>query len=194
VRRPDDRSINRTVHVGVGARAAAAPRGRYDLFSYAVVDAYARSFTRAGFGDAVQAIRAGHGAGDRARAWPRSPGPNTTSVPCIEAEIVDPRTGSHLLVRSEAPMSSAGSRPLTERSQALPETTSELGTAEWVACHCCGLSFPASRMVRFRNHPSDGLCVGCAEWLYACSRAIVRRAYPILQVPARIRAWMTPSR
>ena len=31
-----------------------------------MVDAYARSFTRAGFGDAVRAIRASHRAGDRA--------------------------------------------------------------------------------------------------------------------------------
>jgi alkanesulfonate monooxygenase SsuD/methylene tetrahydromethanopterin reductase-like flavin-dependent oxidoreductase (luciferase family) len=45
-----------------------APQARYDLFSYAVVDAYARSFTRAGFGDAVQAIRAAHRSGDRAGA------------------------------------------------------------------------------------------------------------------------------
>src|SRR5690242_10796895 len=41
---------------------------RYDLFSYAVVDAYANSFTRAGYGDAIQAIRAAHRAGDRAGA------------------------------------------------------------------------------------------------------------------------------
>jgi alkanesulfonate monooxygenase SsuD/methylene tetrahydromethanopterin reductase-like flavin-dependent oxidoreductase (luciferase family) len=66
VRRGGNATIYANVHVGVGDRAAAASRGRYDLFSYAVVDAYARSFTRAGFGDCVQAIRAAHAAGDRA--------------------------------------------------------------------------------------------------------------------------------
>jgi hypothetical protein len=41
--------------VGVGDRDAAVAQARRDLFSYAVVDAYARSFTQAGFGDAVAA-------------------------------------------------------------------------------------------------------------------------------------------
>jgi alkanesulfonate monooxygenase SsuD/methylene tetrahydromethanopterin reductase-like flavin-dependent oxidoreductase (luciferase family) len=68
VRRGGNATIYANVHVGVGDRAAAAPQARYDLFSYAVVDAYARSFTRAGFGPAVQAIRAAHRAGDRAGA------------------------------------------------------------------------------------------------------------------------------
>jgi probable F420-dependent oxidoreductase len=66
VRRGGNATIYANIHVGVGDRAAAAAQARYDLFSYAVVDAYARSFTRAGFGDAVQAIRAAHLAGDRA--------------------------------------------------------------------------------------------------------------------------------
>jgi alkanesulfonate monooxygenase SsuD/methylene tetrahydromethanopterin reductase-like flavin-dependent oxidoreductase (luciferase family) len=65
VRRGGNATIYANIHVGVGDRAAAAPQARYDLFSYAVVDAYARSFTRAGFGDAVRAIRAAHLAGDR---------------------------------------------------------------------------------------------------------------------------------
>jgi alkanesulfonate monooxygenase SsuD/methylene tetrahydromethanopterin reductase-like flavin-dependent oxidoreductase (luciferase family) len=68
VRRGGNATIYANIHVGVGDREAAAPQARYDLFSYAVVDAYARSFTRAGFGDAVQAIRAAHRAGDRAGA------------------------------------------------------------------------------------------------------------------------------
>ena len=68
VRRGGNAVIYANVHVGVGDPVAAASRARYDLFSYAVVDAYARSFTRAGFGDAVQAIRAAHLAGDRAGA------------------------------------------------------------------------------------------------------------------------------
>ena len=68
VRRGGNATIYANVHVGVGDRAAAAPRARYDLFSYAVVDAYASSFTRAGYGDAIKAIRAAHLAGDRAGA------------------------------------------------------------------------------------------------------------------------------
>ena len=68
VRRGGDATIYAKIHVGVGDRATAVPRARYDLFSYAVVDAYARSFTRAGFGRAVQAIRAAHQVGDRASA------------------------------------------------------------------------------------------------------------------------------
>jgi probable F420-dependent oxidoreductase len=65
VRRGGNATIYANIHVGVGDRAAARPQARYDLFSYAVVDAYARSFARAGFGAAVQAIRAAHRAGDR---------------------------------------------------------------------------------------------------------------------------------
>ena len=68
VRRGGNATIYANVHVGVGDRAAALPQARYDLFCYAVVDAYARGFTRAGFGEAVRAIRAAHRAGDRAGA------------------------------------------------------------------------------------------------------------------------------
>ncbi len=68
VRRGGNATIYANVHVGVGDRAAAARKARRDLFSYAVVDSYARSFTRAGFGDAVTAIRTAHHAGDRAAA------------------------------------------------------------------------------------------------------------------------------
>jgi alkanesulfonate monooxygenase SsuD/methylene tetrahydromethanopterin reductase-like flavin-dependent oxidoreductase (luciferase family) len=41
---------------------------RRDLFSYAVVDSYARNFERAGYGDEVAEIRARHADGDRAGA------------------------------------------------------------------------------------------------------------------------------
>ena len=68
VRRGGNATIYANVHVGVGDWAAALPQARYDLFCYAVVDAYARGFTRAGFGDAVRAIRDAHRAGDRAGA------------------------------------------------------------------------------------------------------------------------------
>ena len=54
VRRGGNATIYANIHVGVGDREAAAPQARYDLFSYAVVDAYANSFTRAGYGDAIR--------------------------------------------------------------------------------------------------------------------------------------------
>ena len=53
------------VHAGVGDRDLALPKARRDLFSYAVVEAYAENFARAGFGDEVAEIRRRHGAGDR---------------------------------------------------------------------------------------------------------------------------------
>jgi probable F420-dependent oxidoreductase len=74
VRRGGSATVYANVHVGVGDPAVAAARARYDLFSYAVVDAYASSFTRAGYGSAVEAIRAAHHAGDRAGALAAVPG------------------------------------------------------------------------------------------------------------------------
>jgi probable F420-dependent oxidoreductase len=66
VRRGGDATVYAYVHVGVTERTPdAMARARYDLFSYAVVDAYAESFRRAGFGDDVDEIRARHAAGDR---------------------------------------------------------------------------------------------------------------------------------
>jgi probable F420-dependent oxidoreductase len=56
------------VHVGVAEREDGIEYARKDLFGYAVVDAYARSFERAGYGDAVAEIRERHAAGDRAGA------------------------------------------------------------------------------------------------------------------------------
>lgn len=53
------------VHAGVGDRDRAIDKARRDLFSYAVVDAYAANFRRAGFGDEVDEIRERHAAGDR---------------------------------------------------------------------------------------------------------------------------------
>ncbi|HEY2551699.1 MAG TPA: LLM class F420-dependent oxidoreductase [Streptosporangiaceae bacterium] len=68
VRSGGDATIYANVHVGVGDRDAAAAQGRYDLFSYAVVDAYAKAFTQAGFSDEVAAVREAHAARDRAAA------------------------------------------------------------------------------------------------------------------------------
>jgi len=53
------------VHVGVTDRDRYAEAARRDLFSYAVVDAYAANFARAGYGDAVAEVRAHHEARER---------------------------------------------------------------------------------------------------------------------------------
>ncbi len=56
------------VHAGVCQRSDGIEAARRDLFSYAVVDAYAANFARAGFGTEVAAIRDAHAAGERDRA------------------------------------------------------------------------------------------------------------------------------
>src|SRR4051812_25799700 len=56
------------VHAGICEREDGIELARRDLFSYAVVDAYANSFERAGYGDEVAAVRAAHAAGDREAA------------------------------------------------------------------------------------------------------------------------------
>ncbi len=53
------------VHAGICERDEGIELARRDLFSYAVVDSYARSFERAGYGDEVTEIRARHAEGDR---------------------------------------------------------------------------------------------------------------------------------
>jgi len=53
------------VHLAVAAREDGFALARRDLWSYAVVDAYARNFERAGFADEVASIRERHEAGDR---------------------------------------------------------------------------------------------------------------------------------
>jgi alkanesulfonate monooxygenase SsuD/methylene tetrahydromethanopterin reductase-like flavin-dependent oxidoreductase (luciferase family) len=68
VRRGGDASIYAYVHAGVCKREEGVELARRDLFSYAVVDSYARNFERAGFGDEVAEIRARFAAGDRAGA------------------------------------------------------------------------------------------------------------------------------
>src|SRR5207247_5750590 len=60
VRTGGNATVYAFVHVGVADRADADEPARRDLFSYAVVDAYASNFTRAGYGGAVGAIRAAH--------------------------------------------------------------------------------------------------------------------------------------
>jgi probable F420-dependent oxidoreductase len=65
VRKGGNATIYAYVHVGVGDRADGLDAARRDLFSYATVDSYAANFTRAGYGEAVDAIRERHAAGDR---------------------------------------------------------------------------------------------------------------------------------
>jgi probable F420-dependent oxidoreductase len=66
-RRTDGRSctVYGYVHVGVCDRPDGIDLARRDLFSYAVVDSYARNFDRAGFGDEVAEVRERHAAKDR---------------------------------------------------------------------------------------------------------------------------------
>ena len=65
VRKGGDATIYAYVHTGVVDRDQAATAARRDLFSYAVVDAYAAMFRRAGYGDAIDEVRARHAARDR---------------------------------------------------------------------------------------------------------------------------------
>jgi alkanesulfonate monooxygenase SsuD/methylene tetrahydromethanopterin reductase-like flavin-dependent oxidoreductase (luciferase family) len=65
VRAGGDATIYAYVHAGVCQREDGIDLARRDLFSYAVVDAYARNFERAGFSDDVAEIRERHAAGDR---------------------------------------------------------------------------------------------------------------------------------
>jgi probable F420-dependent oxidoreductase len=68
VRKGGDATVHAYVHAGVCEREDGIELARRDLFSYAVVDSYAANFTRAGFGDEVDEIRARFDDGDRAGA------------------------------------------------------------------------------------------------------------------------------
>lgn len=65
VRRGGDATIYAYAHVAVTDRERYADLARKDLFSYAVVDAYAAQFAKAGFADAVTEVRERHRARDR---------------------------------------------------------------------------------------------------------------------------------
>ena len=58
-------TIHAYVHLGVVDREDGLLYAKRDLFSYAVVDAYAKAFEQAGYGDSVKAVREAHAAGDR---------------------------------------------------------------------------------------------------------------------------------
>lgn len=65
VRAGGDATIYAYVHVGVTDVEPNRQHARRDLFSYIVVDSYAKSFSRAGFADEVAEVRERHAAGDR---------------------------------------------------------------------------------------------------------------------------------
>lgn len=67
-REPGSCTIYAYVHVGVTNPEAACIPGQRDLFSYIVVDSYAKAFARAGFEAEVKAVREAHAAGDREAA------------------------------------------------------------------------------------------------------------------------------
>src|SRR4029077_19086894 len=64
-RKGGNATIYAFVHVGVTERAAGVEAAKRDLFSYVTVDSYATNFTRAGYGDSVDAVRERHAARDR---------------------------------------------------------------------------------------------------------------------------------
>src|SRR5918994_136066 len=68
VREGGDATVYAFVHAGLCEREEGVELARRDLFSYAVVDSYARNFERAGYGDEVAEIRARFAEGDRAGA------------------------------------------------------------------------------------------------------------------------------
>jgi len=68
VREGGDATVYAYVHAGACAREEGIELARRDLFSYAVVDSYARNFERAGYGDSVAEVRERFAAGDRAGA------------------------------------------------------------------------------------------------------------------------------
>jgi hypothetical protein len=56
-------------------------------------------------------------------------------------------------------------------------TASGMPTAaggELLTCYCCGKSVGASDVVRFHEHPAEGVCAGCAAFLYKRSVAAGR--------------------
>jgi probable F420-dependent oxidoreductase len=64
-RSPGSCTVYAYVHVGVCDADAARSPARKDLFSYAVVPAYAKAFARAGFADEIAALGKAHAARDR---------------------------------------------------------------------------------------------------------------------------------
>ncbi|MGH9223827.1 MAG: bleomycin resistance protein [Acidimicrobiales bacterium] len=58
-------------------------------------------------------------------------------------------------------------------------------------CYCCGHSVPVEQLARMLCHPEVAICAGCADWLGAWSKSLVR-AVPVLHtddLDASIRFW-----
>ena len=68
VRKGGDATVYAFVHAGLCEREEGIELARRDLFSYAVVDSYARNFERAGYGEEVAEIRGRFAEGDRTGA------------------------------------------------------------------------------------------------------------------------------
>jgi alkanesulfonate monooxygenase SsuD/methylene tetrahydromethanopterin reductase-like flavin-dependent oxidoreductase (luciferase family) len=68
VRTGGEATVYAYVHAGVCERDEGIDKAKRDLYSYAVVDSYARNFERAGFADEVAEVRARFADGDRAGA------------------------------------------------------------------------------------------------------------------------------
>jgi hypothetical protein len=49
-------------------------------------------------------------------------------------------------------------------------------TLDQVACFCCGQLFNAGDITRFDQHPDQGVCARCAEWLHNRSHPGSRKA------------------
>lgn len=64
-RAPGSCRVYAYVHVGVGDREAARDRARRDIWSYAVVEGYARNFERAGYVEEIAEVRRATAARDR---------------------------------------------------------------------------------------------------------------------------------
>ena len=65
VRKGGPAEVYAYVHAAIADREDAIELARRDIFSYAVVDGYARNFARAGFADEIEALQEAHAAGDR---------------------------------------------------------------------------------------------------------------------------------
>jgi hypothetical protein len=52
-------------------------------------------------------------------------------------------------------------------------------SVEYLMCYCCGKRVDESSLVRFHEHPAEGVCAGCAEFLHKRSVAAGRmRSWP----------------
>ena len=89
--------VHAYVHVGLCDPDQARKAARRDLFSYAVVPAYANAFSRAGFAEEVQAIQAAHAKKDRDAALAAVSEPMIDSIDiCGDAETIRAATDAYI--------------------------------------------------------------------------------------------------